>query len=270
MLFRSEIENSLTTGATESVQVSVRGWEENSPRLILQGTVPADTHTIIYKPFAGPPAEFAGLLSAELENAGLEITEVLPGQAPDSIPLFRTSVIYSDPMFVLLASMNKWSRNMVADMIMRTVSLETGSTPASTSAGCDVAGRLLAELEPELTDFQLADGSGLSRFNSLTPRHLAAVVLQGAGSPEWGVEFLATLPVNGVDGTLSSRISDLPPGAFRGKTGSLSDTSTIAGILRTSSEREIVLVIMFEVPFGHLIRARNLQDSIISWFWENY
>lgn len=159
---------------------------------------------------------------------------------------------------------------MIAEMVLRTVSLETGSNPASTGAGCDAAGQLLRDLVPSLTEFQIADGSGLSRFNSLTPIHLAEILSEGIGSAEWGVEFLATLPVNGVDGTLISRMGDLPPGAFRGKTGTLNDTSTIAGLLTSSSGRRIVLVMMFEVPTGNTWVARALQDNLISWFWENY
>ncbi len=265
-----ELLNNLITGPEESVRTRVEGWEEDRPVLILEGTIPPDTSLVIYKPYAGPPAEFAGMLSLELENAGLRIGDVMPGSMPDSEALVQTSVIYSDPMFILLTSMNKWSRNMVAEMVLRTVSLEQGSTPASTGAGCDAAGRMLTELLPDLTEFQLADGSGLSRYNRLTPLHLAAVIMEGFNSAEWGVEFLATLPVNGVDGTLRSRMADLPPGSFRGKTGTLNDTSTIAGLLNTSSGREIVVVIMFEVPVGRTWTARALQDSIISWMWENY
>ncbi|MEN8207790.1 MAG: D-alanyl-D-alanine carboxypeptidase/D-alanyl-D-alanine-endopeptidase [Candidatus Fermentibacteria bacterium] len=265
-----EVHSNLITGARESVRTTVEGWTENRPTLILEGTVLPDTHLVLYMPFAGPPAEFAGMLAVELEATGLHIDRVLQGDAPDLSSMIQTSVMFSDPMFLMLASMNKWSRNMVAEMVLRTASLETGSELASTGAGCDVAGQLLRELVPDLTDFQIADGSGLSRFNSLTPVHLAAILSEGIASPAWGVEFLATLPVNGVDGTLKSRMADLPPGAFRGKTGTLSDTSTIAGLLTSSSGRRIILVIMLEVPNGYTWTARGLQDSLISWFWENY
>ncbi len=265
-----EVSNNLVIGGRESIRTSVEGWTENRPILTLEGSIQPDTHLVLYTPFAGPPAEFAGMLALELEATGLHIDHVLQGEAPDSGSLIQTSVMFSDPMFVLLASMNKWSRNMVAEMVLRTTSLETGSNPASTGAGCDVAGQLLRDLVPSLTEFQIADGSGLSRFNSLTPIHLAEILSEGIGSAAWGVEFLATLPVNGVDGTLRSRMADLPPGAFRGKTGTLSDTSAIAGLLTSSSGRRIILVIMLEVPNGNTWTARALQDSLISWFWENY
>ncbi len=266
-----ELVNGLTVGTVESVKATVEGWETGRPFISLQGTVPPDTLLVLYKPFPGPPAEFAGMLAGELENAGIRINAVRPGSAgnaADSLP--QISVIRSEPLFVLLASMNKWSRNMVAEMVLRTVSLELGAVPASTAAGCDAAGRMLRELTPGPDDFRLADGSGLSRYNSLAPAHLAAVLREGANSLEWGVEFLATLPVNGVDGTLKNRMRNLPPGAFRGKTGSLGDTSAVAGLLVTRSGRKLVVVIMMEFPRGRIFTARALQDRMISWFRENY
>ncbi|MCD4846595.1 MAG: D-alanyl-D-alanine carboxypeptidase/D-alanyl-D-alanine-endopeptidase [Candidatus Aegiribacteria sp.] len=265
-----EITNNLIIGSRIQIRTTVNGWEDNAPRLTLQGTMPPDTHTVLYKPFAGPSMEFSEMFSLALENTGLDIDTVLQGEAPDDTTLIRTSVIYSDPLFVLLTSMNKWSRNMIAEMVLRTVSLETGSIPASTGAGCDVAGQILRDLVPAVPGVQLADGSGLSRLNLLAPRHLAAILSNGISSPEWGVEFLATLPVNGVDGTLKSRMSNLPRGAFRGKTGSLNDTSTIAGVLTALSGRRIILVIMLETPGGYTFTARAWQDTFITWCWENY
>ncbi len=265
-----EITNNLIIGSRIQIRTTVDGWEDNAPRLTLQGTILPDTHLVLYKPFAGPSMEFSEMFSLALESTGLNIDSVLQGEAPDDTTLIRTSVIHSDPLFVLLTSMNKWSRNMIAEMVLRTVSLEMGSVPASTGAGCDIAGQILRDLVPGVPGVQLADGSGLSRLNLLAPSHLAAILSNGINSPEWGVEFLATLPVNGVDGTLESRMSNLPRGAFRGKTGSLNDTSTIAGILTASSGRRIILVIMLEVPGGYTFTARAWQDTFVTWFWEDY
>ena len=267
---RLVIDNGLVIGPTASVRTSVEGWSGPEPALSLSGTVPPDSFVILYKPYPGPPAEFASMFRSELLDRGLEVTEPRPGAPGNPASLVQTSVILSDPLFVILSSMNKWSRNMVADMVLRTVSLEAGNSPASTGAGCDRAAEMLTGLVPGLEGIRLADGSGLSRHNLLAPVHLAAVLMEGTGSLEWGPEFLATLPVNGVDGTLGWRLGNLPPGAFRGKTGTLNDTCAIAGLLTASSGRRIVLVIMLEPPTGYTITARALQDSIVEWFWENY
>jgi len=132
-----------------------------------------------------------------------------------------------------------------------------------------MAGRMLLELHG-VDGAQVADGSGLSRLNRISPSQLVGVLLEGAGSPEWGPEFLASLAVNGVDGTMASRLSDLPPGAFRGKTGSLGDTASLAGLLRTSGGRTIALAIMCEVPQGAVHSARNWQDGVVRELYSCY
>jgi len=262
--------NRLVPGWTTEVNSSVSGWEDGTPSVTLSGTMEDDSRLILYRPFAGPPSELSGMLARALEESGLVVTGVSRGAVSDTADMITTSVMYSQPPSVLLSSMNKWSRNMVAEMVLRTVSLESGCTPASTGSGCDIGGEVLADLAPDLPDPVLSDGSGLSRLNSLSPRHLAAILQAGAGSMEWGAEFTASLPVNGVDGTLRSRMGNLPAGAFRGKTGTLNDTSSIAGMLTTSSGRDMIVVVMLEVPTGYTWTARAWQDAFMTWIWENY
>ena len=262
--------DSLAVGSITSIRTSIDGWESGPPVITLSGTLEANSRTILYRPFPGPPSELTGMLADALESTGIEIFSVEEGTVPDDTNLVRTSTIYSAPLFVLLSSMNKWSRNMVAEMVLRTVSLEAGHLPASTGAACDLAGEIIGQLTPGTPAGTIADGSGLSRLNGLAPRHLAAILNDGISSAEWGVEFLATLPVNGVDGTLRTRMGNLPPGSFRGKTGSLNDTSCIAGLLRTSSDMQLTVVLMLEVPSGYTWTARAWQDSFITWLYENY
>ncbi|MCD4669940.1 MAG: D-alanyl-D-alanine carboxypeptidase, partial [Actinomycetia bacterium] len=46
--------NNLVTGGRESIRTSVEGWTDNIPTLILEGSIPPDTHLVLYAPFAGP------------------------------------------------------------------------------------------------------------------------------------------------------------------------------------------------------------------------
>ena len=265
-----EVRDSLTFGRETSIRTEIGGWDSGPPVITLKGTIADESRVILFRPFPGPPSELTGMLADALERTGLIVPRVGQGVLPQDSGLVTVSVMRSDPLFVLLTSMNKWSRNMVAEMILRTVSLEEGGPPASTGAACDAAGVAIELLAGGVPGLRIADGSGLSRLNGLAPRHLAAVIEDGAGSHEWGVEFLATLPVNGIDGTLRSRLGNLPPGSFRGKTGTLNDTSCIAGLLRTSTERELTVVIMLEVPSGYTWTARAWQDSLITWLYETY
>lgn len=251
----------LAAGQLTSLTATGGNWETGEPELTVSGTIQRGTREILYKPFAGAPGELAQVLEDELNQWGVRAT-YSGVMRVDSSP-FTAAVMYSDPLWIILGSMNKWSRNIVAEQILRTVANESTGEPGSTRAGCDISGALLDSLVPEAQGWQLADGSGLSRLNLLTPRQLVAVFAAGAGSLEFGPEFLASFPVNGVDGTLSRRMCDLPAGAFRGKTGSLNDTCTIAGILTTQSGRKVALAVFLEFPNGQIWRARAWQDQYI-------
>lgn len=252
---------SLSTGSLTALTVTGGNWETGEPELTITGTVKKNTREILYKPFAGAPGELAQILCDELNQWGINTSYSGIREADSS--LTTAAIMYSDPLWIILGSMNKWSRNIVAEQILRTVAYDVTGESGSTRAGCDISGTLLDGLVPGSSGWQLADGSGLSRHNLLTPRQLVAVFIAGAGSVEFGPEFLASFPVNGTDGTLSRRMCDLPAGAFRGKTGSLNDTCTIAGVLTTRSGRKIALAIFLEFPRGQIWRARAWQDRYI-------
>jgi len=252
----------VTTASTgTSLVVTGGNWETGEPEMTISGTIRNGDIHIYYKPFAGAPGELVRVLQEELDHWGVNCTYIGIMQADTA--LHTTSVMYSDPLWIILGSMNKWSRNIVAEQLLRTVANNVTGESGSTRAGCDISGALLNSLVPGAQGWQLADGSGLSRLNLLTPEQLVAVFTAGAGSMEFGPEFLASFPVNGTDGTLSGRMGELPAGAFRGKTGSLSDTCTIAGILTTQSGRKMALAIFLQFPRGQIWRARAWQDEYI-------
>jgi len=179
------------------------------------------------------------------------------------------AVIRSRPLSELAAQMNKWSMNVVAELILRVAAGDPETGVATTAAGCEMAGRMLAELHG-VEGTQLADGSGLSRLNRIAPAQLVSVLLEGIGSLEWGPEFVSSLAVNGVDGTMATRLADLPPGAFRGKTGSLNDTATLAGMIYTAGGRSIAMAVLCEVPQGSVYAARNWQDALVRQLYSCY
>jgi serine-type D-Ala-D-Ala carboxypeptidase/endopeptidase (penicillin-binding protein 4) len=258
-----EIEGRITVGGPDALSARPEGWDGSDNRIVVSGSMPDETSRRLFVPFPGSPAEFALMFAEVLASEGIEVSSVGCGSSPGGVALQDLSVVRSDRLSTIIADMNKWSMNGVAELVLRTSALAVSGEPASTAAGCELAGSMIRRLTPEAPDFQLADGSGLSRFNRLAPVHLATVIAAGATSVEWGPEFVASLAVNGSDGTLRSRLTDLPPGTFRGKTGTLNDTCTLAGLLVTSSGRSLAVAIMCEVPVGEVYSARNWQDSVV-------
>ena len=105
---------------------------------------------------------------------------------------------------------NKVSQNLHAEMLLRLLGREKGSS-GSVAAGLEVLRGFLTQagLAPE--EYVFYDGCGLSRHDLVSPRATVKLLRYAARQP-WGAEFIDSLPLAGVDGTLASRFQTLPAG----------------------------------------------------------
>ena len=92
-------------------------------------------------------------------------------------------------------------------------------------------------------DVVLTDGSGLARDDLVTPRATERL-LRYAISQSWGKDFLATLPVSGVDGTLDNRMQDSrAAGLIEAKTGSTERVHALSGYATTAHGESLIFSI---------------------------
>ena len=89
-----------------------------------------------------------------------------------------------------------------------------------------------------------ADGSGLSRYNLITPATMVAVLTHINRDERLRSAFEATLPIAGRNGTLENRMKGtLADGNARLKTGSLTGVRAMAGYVRTADGETVALAI---------------------------
>jgi serine-type D-Ala-D-Ala carboxypeptidase/endopeptidase (penicillin-binding protein 4) len=115
------------------------------------------------------------------------------------------------------------------------------------------------------TGLVLENGAGLSRSERITPVQLAGVLQAGLRS-NWAPEFLASIPIAGVDGTMRHRLQDGPAaGRARLKTGSLSNVVALAGYVRDADGRQCVLVAFVNDDRVGNGRGRAVLDALVDW-----
>jgi D-alanyl-D-alanine carboxypeptidase/D-alanyl-D-alanine-endopeptidase (penicillin-binding protein 4) len=94
-------------------------------------------------------------------------------------------------------------------------------------------------------DLVLADGSGLSRYNLITPEALVTILMHVGRDDRLREPFEASLPIAGRDGTLSDRLRGTPAeGNLRAKTGSFTNARSISGYVRTVDGEPLVFAIV--------------------------
>ena len=110
----------------------------------------------------------------------------------------------------------------------------------------------------------LENGSGLSRSERISPAQLAGL-LRAAHAGAQSPELLATLPVAGLDGTLSRRLKDGPAtGKARLKTGTLRDAVGLAGFVPDAAGRPWVFVALLNHPEA-AAKGRPVLDALVTW-----
>lgn len=260
--------------------------EPGSTLLKLWGSLPVDDPGTSEALAIEDPADFAaGLFRQLLEKRGIVISgrararhtelatlstfhanAVLPSHggsddtpSPPKLdqPLTLAS-FESKPLLQDLRVVNKVSQNLHAEILLRLLGRLRGNS-ATVQGGLDVLRRFLTEAGISDDQYVFYDGSGLSRQNLVTP--LAVVeLLRYVSTQPWGDAFKSTLPVSGVDGSLSERLtSPLLKSRVLAKTGSLSGVKALSGFATTRSGQRLVFSIFsnnFNLP------ARRITDAI--------
>ncbi|HEX3477602.1 MAG TPA: D-alanyl-D-alanine carboxypeptidase/D-alanyl-D-alanine-endopeptidase [Kofleriaceae bacterium] len=146
----------------------------------------------------------------------------------------------------IIAHVNKWSINWLADRVIMTaaalVKRERPSMELALSAMYDWLAR-----HPGIarSDLVVDTGSGLSYHTRITTHELVSIVRAAAGFTPGGDlaqshAWLDSLSIGGTDGTLASRFraGDVR-GRLRGKTGTLSTAIALSGVLEVDPQRPL-------------------------------
>nr|WP_239095867.1 D-alanyl-D-alanine carboxypeptidase/D-alanyl-D-alanine-endopeptidase [Micromonospora lutea] len=193
-----------------------------------------------------------------------EATEPGGGGEPGA----ELGVVHSPPLIRLVDIMISDSDNIVAEALARQVALAR-DRPASFAGAAAAMADVVAELALPTDGLLLADGSGLSRKNLISPVLLTELLALAASPdrPELAAVF-GGLPVAGWSGTLRDRYGAAPGtaagvGVVRAKTGTLTRVHAIAGVVTTAEGRLLTFAVLTDdVPPDGMEPARAALDRI--------
>jgi len=175
----------------------------------------------IYRTIVDPMSHFVSVFEGHLDARGISVEgEHREGEAGEDLRMIARKESASLPS--VLSRMNKHSSNFVAEHVLKAVGAEVFGPPGSTQKGLKAVEEYLESLGADASEFDLVNGSGLSRDIIVRPSHINSVMIDMAGDRILGPEFIASLSIGGVDGTLWTRFrGEGVEGRIRGKTGSL-------------------------------------------------
>ena len=220
-------------------------------------------------------------------GGSLKPVETLPRRAP----LFE--IFESPPLLQIVREINKSSNNMMARQLF--IHLGTTAADPAPPVAADTAGgvsltapqrkprppseaeqralidqrpRLLAaragerisrwlfESKIDMPGLVMENGAGLSAIERVSARGMARLLKHALSRP-YAREFVESLPLAGLDGTMRQRLksSDVA-GMARLKTGTLSEVRAIAGYVRDARDRLYIVVFM--------VNSRNAGSAVVA------
>lgn len=183
--------------------------------------------------------------------------DILPLLTFDSLPLTE-----------MIARVNKHSNNVMARQLLFTLSAEVNGAPGTEDGGKTVIAKWLDEKDLSSATTAIDNGAGLSRETRMTATDMAAM-LRFAWQQPYMPEYLASMSLSGLDGTLRRRFRNTELiGQAHLKTGSLDHVTAIAGYVQSKSGRRFAVAAMQNYDDIHRGPGEEVQEALLRWLYE--
>ena len=251
-----------TAPAGETASVSAHRLPGRA-RLDLGGSVPLGGGAILRTlSVDNPTLFFVTALRDALVSRGIDVRgpAVDIDDLADTPPKNNAVLILSyrsPPLSTLAETLMKESQNLYGETFLKTLGAVSG-TP-TVEGGRAATNAILREWAVPPGELIQMDGSGLSRYDYVTPDALVGILAHVDRDEKLRDPFVASLPIAGRDGTLAGRMKGtLAEGNARAKTGSMSNVRTLAGYVTTADGEPVALSILannFETPPDAITRT---------------
>jgi D-alanyl-D-alanine carboxypeptidase/D-alanyl-D-alanine-endopeptidase (penicillin-binding protein 4) len=212
-----------------------------------------------------PNDQVAGLMrqlwaeSGGVWNGGVREGPVPPGARP-------LHTLESETLAEIVRDTNKFSNNIMARHLFLTLGLESAGPPATVQSSVAAVRNWIASKKISAPELVMENGSGLSRDERISAGSLAAL-LQAAWNSPVMPEFISSMPIAGIDGTMRRRVKgEGVAGQAHIKTGLLSDVRSMAGYVLDRRGKRIVVVMLVNHPAAH--QAQPAMDALLRWVYD--
>ncbi|MDD5063315.1 MAG: D-alanyl-D-alanine carboxypeptidase/D-alanyl-D-alanine-endopeptidase [Phycisphaerae bacterium] len=212
------------------------------------------------------PAEFFGFLLREnMAGAGINVDgQILEGPAPGDCD-YKKIAEYNTPITDCLARCNKNSLGLAAEAFLKTIAAKTepNGKNGSWAKGRELISSYLLALGIDKEEFNIDDGSGLSRENKLSANAIAKVLLDVYKSKNWEL-YKDSLAEGGVEGTIRKPFKEEKyKSKVFGKTGYINGVKSLSGICSSREGEYIFSILANKVKGGTRDALNDIAKAII-------
>ena len=185
-----------------------------------------------------PSSYFAQSLLSGLVDRGILVTRPSRdiserAQDVENPPRRVLHETVSPPLRDIATTMMKVSQNLYAETLLKASGAAKGG-PGTAASGRRASSDVFTAWGIPESSYVQADGSGLSRYDYVTAAMIVTLLERMHSNPRHREAFVATLPIAGKDGTISTRLrTTRAEGNAVAKTGSISNVRALSGYVRT-------------------------------------
>ena len=239
-----------------------RNWAEHENTFVISGNVQRKTSSSlsIY-----PSQEhFLRIFIERLQKQGVSIGTVAYSDKKEPGDGLVTCFTIRRPLKAVLQEALKESNNLCAESLFFHLARQSSEEiPLDFEIGTEaVNGFMEKELGFNPSNYRIADGSGISLYNYVSPRLLLEYLKYAYYHRDVFLPFYDALPIAGIDGTLKYRMKNTSACRnVRAKTGSVTGVSSLAGYVKAKNGHLLAFVIINQNVMK-LKLARDFQDKI--------
>ena len=204
--------------------------------------------------------KFTERFAKDLREAGIVVdADLTEGKVPGDAFSICTRYHTIDQ---ILMKMMKESDNLYAEALFYQVAAATGARPAKARHAAGTVRQLIRKAGANSDMCQIADGSGLSLYNYVSPELEVKMLRYAFRNSNIYLHLYPSLPIAGEDGTLKKRMKgSFTAGNVHAKTGTVTGISSLAGYC-TASNGHVLCFSIINQGLLHKRNGRNFQDRV--------
>ncbi|WP_445300127.1 D-alanyl-D-alanine carboxypeptidase/D-alanyl-D-alanine endopeptidase [Microcoleus sp. D3_18_C4] len=258
--------NTVTVAQNESEFIEV-GREFDRPIIRLGGQLKVGGEPeSAYVAVVNPANNFLQYFQQALAAEGIPVKQALVASASRNLNQ-ELATVESPPLAELVRETNRVSNNLYAEVLLRLLGKVTDKMPVpqedTGESGLKELKAVLTQLGVNPNSYILADGSGLSRHNLITPEALVETLRLMANSPAASI-YRQSLSIAGESGTLKNRFNITPNRVIlQAKTGTMSGVSALSGYIEVPNYEPLVFSIIVNQSDLSTAKMRSATDEIV-------
>nr|MDQ2993630.1 D-alanyl-D-alanine carboxypeptidase/D-alanyl-D-alanine-endopeptidase [Pseudomonadota bacterium] len=198
-----------------------------------------------------------------LQAEGIQVSgQVIVGKKPKEWQVIAEQK--SAPLQDLIRTVLKDSNNVYAECITKTLGAKLYNVGSFLTGSMAIKTILHKHTDINFNQSVLVDGSGLSRYDLLTPRQIVRLLFVMSNEPKFSSLYQQALPESGEDGSLKNRMQSIDlRGHIHAKTGSFKGVASLSGYLTSVHNKPLIFSVMINHVVDDSKDAQLLQSQIL-------